>query len=198
MVRCSQLHPVCSSVSVTFIFNAFSRKPQLLQGVYAMGFNRPSKIQENALPLMLAEPYVTQYNYICHLLFQYVFKKFKPIHAYNLRYLGSWVRRMKSWRSAQAINWSQGQPHQFFKKCILTICPDFKKDFHYTYLCVKSTCMHHGTLVEMKGHMEGDSSRFYHKVPRNQTQVVRLGSEHLYPLSHLTSLKISFYILVMF
>uniref|UniRef100_A0A8C7C7E2 RNA helicase n=1 Tax=Oncorhynchus kisutch TaxID=8019 RepID=A0A8C7C7E2_ONCKI len=30
-------------------------KPQLLQGVYAMGFNRPSKIQENALPLMLAE-----------------------------------------------------------------------------------------------------------------------------------------------
>lgn len=54
-----------------------------------MGFNRPSKIQENALPLMLAEPYVTQYNYICHLLFQYVFKKFKPIHAYNLRYLGS-------------------------------------------------------------------------------------------------------------
>nr|XP_011756367.1 ATP-dependent RNA helicase DDX19A-like [Macaca nemestrina] len=32
------------------------RKPQLLQGVYAMGFNRPSKIQENALPMMLAEP----------------------------------------------------------------------------------------------------------------------------------------------
>lgn len=23
-----------------------------------MGFNRPSKIQENALPMMLAEPYV--------------------------------------------------------------------------------------------------------------------------------------------
>nr|APD70928.1 ATP-dependent RNA helicase; DEAD box protein 19B [Crotalus adamanteus] len=32
------------------------RKSQLLQGVYAMGFNRPSKIQENALPMMLAEP----------------------------------------------------------------------------------------------------------------------------------------------
>uniref|UniRef100_A0A2K6DH11 RNA helicase n=1 Tax=Macaca nemestrina TaxID=9545 RepID=A0A2K6DH11_MACNE len=32
------------------------KKPQLLQGVYAMGFNRPSKIQENALPMMLAEP----------------------------------------------------------------------------------------------------------------------------------------------
>lgn len=31
-------------------------KPQLLQGVYGMGFNRPSKIQETALPMMLAEP----------------------------------------------------------------------------------------------------------------------------------------------
>lgn len=42
------------------IFNIFlalfPRKPQLLQGVYAMGFNRPSKIQETALPMMLAEP----------------------------------------------------------------------------------------------------------------------------------------------
>ncbi|KTF96144.1 hypothetical protein cypCar_00026979 [Cyprinus carpio] len=28
----------------------------LLKGVYEMGFNRPSKIQENALPMMLAEP----------------------------------------------------------------------------------------------------------------------------------------------
>uniref|UniRef100_A0A8B9UD66 RNA helicase n=1 Tax=Anas zonorhyncha TaxID=75864 RepID=A0A8B9UD66_9AVES len=39
----------------TSVFSVF-RKPQLLQGVYAMGFNRPSKIQENALPMMLAEP----------------------------------------------------------------------------------------------------------------------------------------------
>ncbi|XP_006860374.1 PREDICTED: ATP-dependent RNA helicase DDX19A [Chrysochloris asiatica] len=30
--------------------------PQLLQGVCAMGFNQPSKIQESALPMMLAEP----------------------------------------------------------------------------------------------------------------------------------------------
>uniref|UniRef100_A0A2K6UXT2 RNA helicase n=1 Tax=Saimiri boliviensis boliviensis TaxID=39432 RepID=A0A2K6UXT2_SAIBB len=37
-------------------FEELRLKPQLLQGVYAMGFNRPSKIQENALPLMLAEP----------------------------------------------------------------------------------------------------------------------------------------------
>ncbi|XP_023851641.1 ATP-dependent RNA helicase DDX19A-like [Salvelinus sp. IW2-2015] len=37
-------------------FEELRLKPQLLQGVYTMGFNRPSKIQENALPLMLAEP----------------------------------------------------------------------------------------------------------------------------------------------
>ncbi|EPY77174.1 DDX19-like protein isoform 3 [Camelus ferus] len=40
-------------------FEELRLKPQLLQGVYAMGFNRPSKIQENALPLMLAEPSVS-------------------------------------------------------------------------------------------------------------------------------------------
>lgn len=34
----------------------FHRKKELLQGVYMMGFNRPSKIQEQALPLMLAYP----------------------------------------------------------------------------------------------------------------------------------------------
>ncbi|XP_038602573.1 ATP-dependent RNA helicase DDX19B-like isoform X1 [Tachyglossus aculeatus] len=37
-------------------FEELQLKPQLLQGVYAMGFNRPSKIQENALPIMLSEP----------------------------------------------------------------------------------------------------------------------------------------------
>lgn len=37
-------------------FEELHLKPQLLQGVYAMGFNRPSKIQETALPMMLAEP----------------------------------------------------------------------------------------------------------------------------------------------
>ncbi|XP_021238782.1 ATP-dependent RNA helicase DDX25-like isoform X3 [Numida meleagris] len=34
----------------------FHRKKELLQGVYTMGFNRPSKIQENALPIMMAHP----------------------------------------------------------------------------------------------------------------------------------------------
>lgn len=34
------------------------RKPALLNGVYAMGFNAPSKIQETALPTLLADPYV--------------------------------------------------------------------------------------------------------------------------------------------
>ncbi|MEE6482171.1 hypothetical protein FKM82_013169 [Ascaphus truei] len=37
-------------------FEELRLKPELLQGVYDMGFNRPSKIQENALPMMLAEP----------------------------------------------------------------------------------------------------------------------------------------------
>ncbi|XP_057701896.1 ATP-dependent RNA helicase DDX19A-like [Corythoichthys intestinalis] len=37
-------------------FEELHLKPQLLQGVYGMGFNRPSKIQETALPMMLAEP----------------------------------------------------------------------------------------------------------------------------------------------
>ncbi|KAL6061793.1 hypothetical protein STEG23_022381, partial [Scotinomys teguina] len=41
-------------------------KPQLLQGVYAMGFNRPSKIQENALPMMLAEPVCPQSFWFLH------------------------------------------------------------------------------------------------------------------------------------
>lgn len=37
-----------------FVF--FSRKPNLLKGVYEMGFNAPSKIQETALPTLLADP----------------------------------------------------------------------------------------------------------------------------------------------
>ena len=31
-------------------------RPALLKGLYAMGFNRPSKIQERALPMLLADP----------------------------------------------------------------------------------------------------------------------------------------------
>ncbi|XP_008412742.1 ATP-dependent RNA helicase DDX19A isoform X2 [Poecilia reticulata] len=38
-------------------FQELRLKPELLQGVFNMGFNRPSRIQENALPLMLAEPH---------------------------------------------------------------------------------------------------------------------------------------------
>uniref|UniRef100_A0A8C5JHZ1 RNA helicase n=1 Tax=Junco hyemalis TaxID=40217 RepID=A0A8C5JHZ1_JUNHY len=37
-------------------FEELPLKKELLQGVYMMGFNRPSKIQEQALPLMLAYP----------------------------------------------------------------------------------------------------------------------------------------------
>ncbi|XP_062248948.1 ATP-dependent RNA helicase DDX19A [Platichthys flesus] len=37
-------------------FEDLRLKPELLNGVYSMGFNRPSRIQENALPMMLAQP----------------------------------------------------------------------------------------------------------------------------------------------
>ncbi|XP_060643264.2 ATP-dependent RNA helicase DDX25 [Anolis sagrei] len=37
-------------------FEELHLKPELLHGVYAMGFNRPSKIQETALPMILADP----------------------------------------------------------------------------------------------------------------------------------------------
>ncbi|KFM03309.1 ATP-dependent RNA helicase DDX25, partial [Aptenodytes forsteri] len=37
-------------------FEELTLKKELLQGIYIMGFNRPSKIQETALPIMLAYP----------------------------------------------------------------------------------------------------------------------------------------------
>uniref|UniRef100_A0A3P8UHP7 RNA helicase n=1 Tax=Amphiprion percula TaxID=161767 RepID=A0A3P8UHP7_AMPPE len=37
-------------------FEELRLKPELLKGVYNMGFNRPSRIQECALPMMLAQP----------------------------------------------------------------------------------------------------------------------------------------------
>ncbi|XP_059618226.1 DEAD-box helicase Dbp80 [Phlebotomus argentipes] len=37
-------------------FDALRLKPELLKGVYAMGFNAPSKIQETAVPTLLADP----------------------------------------------------------------------------------------------------------------------------------------------
>lgn len=37
-------------------FEELKLTPELLQGVYAMGFNNPSKIQETALPTLLADP----------------------------------------------------------------------------------------------------------------------------------------------
>ncbi|NXN10697.1 DDX25 helicase, partial [Indicator maculatus] len=37
-------------------FEELSLKKELLEGIYAMGFNRPSKIQGTALPIMLAYP----------------------------------------------------------------------------------------------------------------------------------------------
>ncbi|KAK2706027.1 hypothetical protein QYM36_016150 [Artemia franciscana] len=37
-------------------FEALHLKPNILKGVYAMGYNAPSKIQETALPTLLADP----------------------------------------------------------------------------------------------------------------------------------------------
>ena len=42
-----------------FLYLIIFRKEDLLRGVYDMGFNKPSKIQETALPMLLAEPYVS-------------------------------------------------------------------------------------------------------------------------------------------
>lgn len=39
-----------------FIFRNQCRKPELLQGVFAMGFNHPTKIQEVSLPIILGNP----------------------------------------------------------------------------------------------------------------------------------------------
>ncbi|NWH78295.1 DDX25 helicase, partial [Piaya cayana] len=44
--------PLCSVKS----FEQLPLKEELLQGIYMAGFNRPSKIQEQALPIMLAYP----------------------------------------------------------------------------------------------------------------------------------------------
>jgi superfamily II DNA/RNA helicase len=42
----------CTNCMLSFFF----RQPQLLRGVFEMGFNAPSKIQETALPTLLADP----------------------------------------------------------------------------------------------------------------------------------------------
>jgi len=47
--------PNCPLYSVKS-FEALNLQPNLLKGVYAMGFNAPSKIQETALPTLLADP----------------------------------------------------------------------------------------------------------------------------------------------
>ncbi|XP_070808358.1 ATP-dependent RNA helicase DDX25 [Pituophis catenifer annectens] len=54
-VEILQRDPKSPLFSVT-TFEKLHLKPELLQGVYGMGFNRPSKIQESALPIMLADP----------------------------------------------------------------------------------------------------------------------------------------------
>ena len=39
-------------------FKSLNLRPELLEGVYGMGFSLPSKIQETALPTLLVNPLV--------------------------------------------------------------------------------------------------------------------------------------------
>ena len=48
-------NPKCPLYSVKS-FEELNLQPNLLKGVYSMGFNAPSKIQETALPTLLADP----------------------------------------------------------------------------------------------------------------------------------------------
>lgn len=41
---------------IILLLNSNFSYPNLLKGVYEMGYNAPSKIQETALPLLLANP----------------------------------------------------------------------------------------------------------------------------------------------
>ncbi|XP_072223057.1 ATP-dependent RNA helicase DDX19A [Leuresthes tenuis] len=54
-VEVQQADPTSPLYSVK-TFEELRLKPELLKGVYNMGFNRPSRIQENALPMMMAQP----------------------------------------------------------------------------------------------------------------------------------------------
>lgn len=54
-VEVQQADPTSPLYSVK-TFEELRLKPELLKGVYNMGFNRPSRIQECALPMMLAQP----------------------------------------------------------------------------------------------------------------------------------------------
>ena len=38
-------------------FQDLRLQPELLKGVFAMGYERPSKIQAKALPLLMSQPY---------------------------------------------------------------------------------------------------------------------------------------------
>ncbi|GFT80274.1 DEAD-box helicase Dbp80 [Trichonephila clavipes] len=49
-------NPADISLMMKLSFEELNLRPELLKGVYAMGFNSPSKIQETALPILIADP----------------------------------------------------------------------------------------------------------------------------------------------
>lgn len=46
---------VSKDLKIVLLFS-YDRKKELLDGIYKMGYNTPSKIQETALPVLLADP----------------------------------------------------------------------------------------------------------------------------------------------
>ncbi|KAL1928837.1 hypothetical protein VTP01DRAFT_2623 [Rhizomucor pusillus] len=55
-VRLAGLENTSSQLSSVTSFEELGLKEEILRGLYAMGYSKPSKIQERALPLLLAEP----------------------------------------------------------------------------------------------------------------------------------------------
>lgn len=63
------------------------------------------------------------------------------------------------------------------------------------YLSKKNNSYYtHGTWVEVRGQLEEVGSFISRWCPRNKTQVIRLGSKDIYPLTNLDSSQIFFVI----
>ena len=67
-------------------FEDLQLAPELLKGVYAMGFQKPSKIQGKALPLLMATPYVRPAGGSCSLTLSLSLSLSLPISLYLSAY----------------------------------------------------------------------------------------------------------------
>ena len=68
---------VCSLLGnlTDFLVSYSDRKKELLVGIYKMGYTAPSKIQETALPALLADPWVLVLLF-CLIFFKYLIEKY--------------------------------------------------------------------------------------------------------------------------